>query len=123
MKQNLKKASILFLISFSLFSCGNNDQRILKDVEAEVEYDRLNRLVNLAVNLPNSTGQITFEFSDSDLRVTLSSNRGKSNFILPIEKRTEHLFRKPVSVKAEPMKRLLSSFNNLDKIRYSFYRL
>ena len=33
MKQNLKKASILFLISFSLFSCGNNDQRILKDVE------------------------------------------------------------------------------------------
>ncbi len=33
MKQNLKRASILFLISFSLFSCGNNDQRILKDVE------------------------------------------------------------------------------------------
>lgn len=30
MKQTLK-ASILFLISFSLFSCGNNDQRILKD--------------------------------------------------------------------------------------------
>ena len=95
-------------------------QRILKNVEAEVEYDRLNRLVNLAVNLPNSTGQITFEFSDSDLRVTLSSNRGKSNFKLPIEKRTEHLFRKPVSVKAEPMKRLLSSFNNLDKIGIAF---
>ena len=33
MKQSLKKASILFLISFSLFSCGNNDQKILKDVE------------------------------------------------------------------------------------------
>ena len=32
MKQTLK-SSILFLISFSLFSCGNNDQRILKDVE------------------------------------------------------------------------------------------
>ena len=33
MNTNLKKASILFLISFSLLGCAPTEQRILKDVE------------------------------------------------------------------------------------------
>lgn len=112
-----------------LFISGNASQsnlmlaqleRIMKEPEADVEYDRLSRLVNLSVNLPNSTGIITLEFSDIDLRVTLSSNRGNSNFILPIDKKSHSLFRKPVSVKAEPLRRLLSAFNNPDKVSIAF---
>jgi len=129
MTSNLNRIYLSIANIDYIFISGNASQsnlmssqldRILKEVEAEVEYDRISRLVSLAVNLPNSTGIITFEFSDKDLRVTLSSNRGDSVFILNIDKRTDYLYRKPISIKAEPFKKLLNAFDNPDKIGIAF---
>ena len=55
MNKILKKASILFLISFSLFSCGNNDQKKLKDVEKHSGINYLSS-ANIVFSYTNITG-------------------------------------------------------------------
>ena len=52
MNKILKKASILFLISFSLIGCTSKEQRLLKDVE---KYSHINYLTD---------GKILFSYSN-----------------------------------------------------------
>ena len=82
-----------------------------------VSYDRLYRTVTLATTLPYSTGDVILKYNKDKLQTSIISNRGNSDFSFATEVLTENkLYDKEVLVRAETLRRLLTSFNEADKL-------
>lgn len=91
-------------------------EKVISPIEAIVSYDRLNKIVGLATSLPSSTGNISLRFKDNKLQASIVSIKGNSDFTLNTEVLNNRLYSKEVLVKAETLRRLLSSFSNSDKL-------
>lgn len=90
---------------------------IVKEPEVMVSYDRLYRTVTLATTLPYSTGDVILKYNKDKLQTSIISNRGNSDFSFTTELLTENkLYDKEVLVRAETLRRLLTSFNEADKL-------
>ena len=90
---------------------------IVKEPEISVAFDRFYRTVTLATTLPYSTGNVTLLYNNDKLQTSIISNRGNSDFSFTTEKLTEEkLYEKEVLVRAETLRRLLTSFNGADKL-------
>lgn len=90
---------------------------IVKEPEVMVSYDRLYRTVTLATTLPYSTGDVILKYNKDKLQTSIISNRGNSDFSFTTEVLTENkLYDKEVLVRAETLRRLLTSFNGADKL-------
>ena len=90
---------------------------IVKEPEVMVSYDRLYRTVTLATTLPYSTGDVILKYNKDKLQTSIISNRGNSDFSFATEVLTENkLYDKEVLVRAETLRRLLTSFNEADKL-------
>lgn len=92
---------------------------LIKPIEVLIDFDRLNRIVTLSTSLPSSTGNIELSYNEDNMIINLSSMNGNSEFKIPIVKQTDILFNDKVLIKAETLKRLLTSFSNTEKIGIS----
>lgn len=91
-------------------------EKVISPIEGIVNYDRLNRIVGLATSLPSSTGILKLKFNEDKLQASIESTKGSSDFNLLTEITAKKLYNKEVLVRAETLRRLLSSFNGSEKI-------
>lgn len=90
--------------------------KVMTDIEGFINFDKFNKIVNLANSLPNSTGDIELNYIDDRLVINIASNRGNSNFTFNIDKTIDTLSNKSILLRAAVLRRLLNSFNSVDKI-------
>lgn len=92
-------------------------EKVITPIESLVNYDRLYKIVNLATSLPTSTGNVNLQYLDKKLQATIVSVKGNSDFKFSTELIDGvKLYNKEVLVKAETLRRLLSSFAGIDRI-------
>ena len=92
-------------------------EKVLNNTEVVTLYDMFNKITNLATSLPGSTGNITLKYVDGILYMTIISNKGNSEFSFTTDKiGKERLYSKEVTLRAETLRKLLSSFNNSEVI-------
>lgn len=92
-------------------------EKVMKDIEAFINFDRFNKVVNLATSLPSSTGDLTLRYENDELIASINSNKGVSDFTFKLEKVSEDkLSVNTIYLKAGTLKRLLNSFSSADKI-------
>lgn len=92
----------------------NQMNALLIEPQLEIQLLDLYKIVNLASILPTSTGIIKFEIKD-DLNITITTNKGDSNFNLKYDKISD-LYKGEILCRASLLKRLLASFKQ-DKIK------
>lgn len=94
----------------------NQMNRVISLTEMTVDYDKLFRVVNLATTLPGSSGNIKLWYESDTLKLSIISTKGESNFSIPSNKVFRELYNDIVILKAENLKKLLTSFNTCDII-------
>ncbi len=90
--------------------------KMIQPTSAIFNFDRFNKIINLATLLPNSTGDVKIKIEDSSIYIYIISNSGESKFNIPCEILNTESSNKLISLCAEPLKKLLISFNNSSKI-------
>lgn len=88
----------------------------IKPIEATLNYLDLYKVVNLATNLPSSTGNIKLKYKDNFLIISITSAKGDSNFSIPIEKISNNLYKDEIIIRATLLKKLLLSFTKSENI-------
>ncbi len=91
--------------------------KLIKEPEISIQYDKLYRVINLATNLPGINNTISMKYTSDKLNLNIINNRGTSNFNFSIEKLAQgRLFGKEITLNAIILKRLLSAFSNSQNI-------
>lgn len=91
--------------------------KMISDIEAIIDFNKLYRTVVLATNLPSSTGNVSLQFSEDKLKASITSNKGSSDFNFNIiKKEKDKLYNKEIIIRAETLRRLLSSFTEYNNI-------
>ena len=114
----LDKIEYEFINSINSISKLLTDQinTSIKPIEATLNYLDLYKVVNLATNLPSSTGNIKLKYKDNFLIISITSAKGDSNFSIPIEKISNNLYKDEIIIRATLLKKLLLSFTKSENI-------
>ena len=95
-------------------------EKLVQPISIIFNFDRFNKIINLATLLPNSTGNIRLSIDESNLIINLMSNSGESTFNVPYELVHKTKNDNMITVCAESLKKLLASFNDSAKIGLAF---
>ena len=114
----LDKIEYEFINSINSISKLLTDQinTSIKPIEATLNYLDLYKVVNLATNLPSSTGNIKLKYKDNFLIISITSAKGDSNFSIPIEKISNNLYKDEIIIIATLLKKLLLYFTKSENI-------
>jgi len=95
----------------------NEMEKLIKEPEISIQYDKLYRVIGLATSLPGINNIISMKYTSDKLNLSILNNKGTSNFNFPIEKLIQgRLFGKEIILNAVILKRLLSAFSNSQNI-------
>ena len=87
--------------------------KIMKESEVSIQFDKLYRIINLATSLPNTDNIISIKYNNSELYLSIINNNGNSNFNFPINRiGNNKLYNKEIILNANTLKKLLISFSN-----------
>lgn len=98
----------------------NQIDKLIKPISIIFNFDRFNKIINLATLLPNSTGDIKLSINENNLIINLISSSGESTFTVPYELINKDNLNKTINLHAEPLRKLLASFNDSQKIGLAF---
>ena len=91
--------------------------KLIKEPEISISYDKLYRVISLATNLPGINNTVSMKYTSDKLNLNIINNNGTSNFNFPIEKLVQgRLFGKEIILNSIILKRLLSAFSNSQNI-------
>ena len=95
-------------------------EKLIKDSEISLNFEKLYKIVSLSTSLPDSTDKISLKYLNNELVLSILNNKGNSNFNFQFEKINKgRLYGKELILNASTLKRLLDSFIGTEKIELS----
>ena len=90
-------------------------ESLIKPINIAFNYDRFNKIINLATTLTNLTGEIRLSITDKDLVITLRSSSGDSKFSINYDL-LNPITNTEVVLRADPFKKLLTALSTTGNI-------